>query len=167
MPAENSEVADARPAGIPERASGHVAKGRRSWPDWRPHPGATARPETPIIATKAHGVWSGVPGLRGDLPPLDSSGRIFRVGGHGIFDASGWGDGCVSSWVRFLFSVGCNMLNNHLVPLPVSLSVADIGLRDPLTVDDVCSPWVWPLTVDADPVDDADDLWAVVCGGAF
>lgn len=59
------------------------------------------------------------------------------------------------------------MRQNHLVPLPVSLSVADLGLRDPLTVDDVCSPWVWPLTVDSDPVDAAADLWDVVCGGAF
>ena len=57
------------------------------------------------------------------------------------------------------------MRADSFVPLPVSLSVADINLRDPLTVDDVVAPWVWPVCDDAGRAAVSVDLWDVVCGG--
>jgi hypothetical protein len=58
------------------------------------------------------------------------------------------------------------MPDNLPVPLPVSLSPADICLRDPLTVDDIASPWTWPSCDHAGVLDVTADLWDAICGGA-
>ena len=59
------------------------------------------------------------------------------------------------------------MNQNRLVPLPVSLSPADIGLRDPLTVDDVTAPWVWPSCDAAGVLDVTAEPWDVIAGGSI
>jgi hypothetical protein len=56
---------------------------------------------------------------------------------------------------------------NQPVPLPVSRSPADICLRDPLTVDDIASPWTWPPADDYDALGSDADLWAAIVGGAI